>query len=75
MSAATSRRPIEFFRKKGVKTSVTERAAKRRPRARRRVSRWQERGVIVEVKCNTDFAAKSELVGKVLEIGALKRTP
>ncbi len=59
---------IEFFRKKGVKTSVTERAANE-GRVLAGVSADGKSGVVVEIKCNTDFAAKSELVGKVLEIG------
>ena len=59
---------VEFFRKKGVKTSVTERAANE-GRVLAAASADGKSGVIAEVKCNTDFAAKSELVGKVLEIG------
>ena len=60
---------IEFFRKKGVKTSVTERAANE-GRVHAEASADGKSAVLVEIKCNTDFAAKSELVGKVLQLGA-----
>jgi len=59
---------VDYFRKKGVKTSVTERAANE-GRVHAAISADGKTGVAVEVKCNTDFAAKSELVGKILEIG------
>lgn len=58
---------IEYFRKKGVKTSVTERAANE---GRVQVAAKGNSGVVVEIKCNTDFAAKSEVVEKILQAGA-----
>ena len=58
---------VEFFRKKGVKTSVTERAANE---GRVQVVTSGSTGIIVEIKCNTDFAAKSEVVQKILDGGA-----
>lgn len=60
---------VEFFRKKGVKTSVTERAANE-GRALAVPGADGKSAVVVEVKCNTDFAAKSEVVTKILEAGA-----
>lgn len=57
---------IEFFRKKGVKTSVTERAANE---GRVQVAAQGNTGVIVEIKCNTDFTGKSEVLQKALAIG------
>jgi elongation factor Ts len=60
---------IEFFRKKGVKASVTARAANE-GRALAVASADGKHAVIVEIKCNTDFAAKSEVVAKILQIGA-----
>jgi elongation factor Ts len=59
---------IEGLRKKGVKTSVTERAANE-GRAMAVVSSDGKSAAVVEVKCNTDFAAKVDPVTKVLEIG------
>ena len=55
---------IDYFRKKGVKTSITERAATE-GRVAAAVSPDRKRGVIVEINCNTDFTAKSEPVGKI----------
>jgi elongation factor Ts len=59
---------IEGLRKKGVKTSVTERAANE-GRVMAVVSADGKTAAAVEVKCNTDFAAKVDPVTKVLEIG------
>jgi elongation factor Ts len=59
---------VEYFRKKGVKTSVTERAANE-GRAQAAASSDNKRAVALEVKCNTDFAAKSDVVTKILNIG------
>ena len=59
---------VDYFRKKGVKTSVTERAANE-GRVLGVPSPDGKFAVLVEIKCNTDFAAKSELVTKVLQIG------
>jgi len=58
---------IEYFRKKGVKTSVTERAANE---GRVICVSGGKNGVAVEIRCNTDFAAKSETVTKIVELGA-----
>lgn len=58
---------VEYFRKKGVKTSVTERAANE---GRVQVVANGKTGIVVEIKCNTDFAAKSEVVQKILDVGA-----
>jgi len=52
---------VEYFRKKGVKTSVTERAANE-GRAMAALGGDGKSAAAVEVKCNTDFAAKSEPV-------------
>jgi len=60
---------IEAFRKKGVKTSIMERAA-----TEGRVS-CQTRGnraAAVEINCNTDFTAKSDTVAALLELGLKK---
>lgn len=57
---------IEYFRKKGVKTSVTERQASEG----RVVASSTDQGHVaaaVEVNCNTDFTAKSDAMGKLLE--------
>jgi len=62
---------IEYFRKKGVKASITERAASE-GRVAAAVSPDHKRGVIVEINCNTDFAAKSETVGKLAAFAAEK---
>jgi len=59
---------VEYFRKKGVKTSVTERAANE-GRAMAVAGPDGKTAAAVEVKCNTDFAAKVEPVTRVLEIG------
>jgi elongation factor Ts len=62
---------IDYFRKKGVKTSITERAATE-GRVAAAVSPDRKRGVIVEINCNTDFTAKSEPVGKIAAAAAAK---
>src|SRR5579872_1963270 len=62
---------IEYFRKKGVKASVTERAAAE-GRVAVAVSSDRKHGVIVEVNCNTDFAAKNEKVGELANAAAKK---
>ena len=58
---------MEAIRKSGVKTSVAERAA-----GEGRVSAYinsdATRGVIVEVRCNTDFTARNETVQEVLDL-------
>lgn len=56
---------VEYFRKKGVKTSVLSRAANE---GRVLTTLLNDKtGVIVEVNCNTDFTAKSDPVTKILE--------
>jgi elongation factor Ts len=62
---------IEYFRKKGVKTSITERAANE-GRVNAVVSSDRKRGAIVEVNCNTDFTAKSEPLSKIAAAAAGK---
>ena len=62
---------IDYFRKKGVKASVTERQAGEG----RVVASSAEHGrlaVAVEVNCTTDFAAKSDAFGKLLELALHK---
>src|SRR3982751_459646 len=62
---------IDYFRKKGVKSSVTERQAGEG----RVVATAAEHGrlaVAVEVNCTTDFAAKSDAFGKLLEMALHK---
>lgn len=62
---------IEAFRKKGVKTSILERAANE-GRLHVAASPDRQSAVVVEVVCNTDFTAKTEQVTKVLEAAAAK---
>lgn len=62
---------IEGFRKKGVKASVTERIASE-GRALAAVSPDGKRGAAVEVLCNTDFTAKSDVVRNVMESAVAK---
>lgn len=62
---------IEDFRKKGVKTKVAEREAGE-GRVAAYLNADQTRGAIVEVKCNTDFTARNETVGEVLDLAANK---
>jgi elongation factor Ts len=62
---------IEGLRKKGVKTSITARAASE-GRVTAAVSADKKRGVIVEVNCNTDFTAKSEPLAEIAEAAAQK---
>lgn len=57
---------IAYFRNKGVKTSVTERVAGEG----RVVASSTASGHVsaaVEINCNTDFTAKSDAMGKLLE--------
>ncbi len=58
---------IEYFRKKGVKTSVAGREAGE-GRVGAFLNADRTRGVLVEVKCNTDFTARNEIVGDILEL-------
>lgn len=57
---------IEEFRKKGVKTSITERAATE-GRVFAATSPDKKIAAAVEINCNTDFTAKSEPVAKLVE--------
>src|SRR5208283_5678647 len=52
---------IEYFRKKGIKTSISERAATE-GRVVGVLADDGKSGAVVEVNCNTDFTAKSEPV-------------
>ena len=65
---------IKKFREKGVKASLTERAASE---GRVAVLTNAHAGAIVEVNCNTDFTAKSEPVSKLASDAAalLLKTP
>jgi len=56
---------VEYFRKKGVKTSVLGREAKE-GRIGAALSADAHTAVAVEVLCNTDFTAKSEPVSRIL---------
>ncbi|MEM1013442.1 MAG: translation elongation factor Ts [Planctomycetota bacterium] len=62
---------IEAFRKEGVKTKVAEREA-----GEGRVSAYVNddatRGVIVEVRCNTDFTARNEIVAEICDLAGKK---
>jgi elongation factor Ts len=62
---------IDYFRKKGVKTSITERAATE-GRVAIAISPDHKHGVIIEINCNTDFTAKSEPVAKIAASAAAK---
>ena len=58
---------IDIARKKGVKTSIAERAATE-GRVAAEISADKKRGAVAEVVCNTDFTAKSEPVAKVAKM-------
>lgn len=60
---------IEYFRKKGVKTSVAGREAGE-GRVGAFLSPDKRRGALVEVLCNTDFSARSQVVADVLRLAA-----
>src|SRR5437764_1245930 len=62
---------IDGFRKKGVKTSITERAANE-GRVQVGTSPDKRTGAIAVVNCNTDFTAKSEPVAKILQLAVSK---
>ncbi len=70
-TAGDVEKAIDYFRKKGVKASITERAASE-GRVAAAVSADRKHGVIVEINCNTDFAAKNETVGKLAAMAAEK---
>src|SRR4051794_13094040 len=58
---------IDYFRKKGVKTSITERTASE-GRLHAESSPDRKSAAIVVVNCNTDFTAKSEPVYHILKL-------
>src|SRR5262245_42656694 len=60
---------VEYFRTKGVKTSVTERAANE-GRALAVAGPDGTTAVAVEVMCSTDFSAKNEPVTRVVQLAA-----
>src|SRR5690348_14624512 len=62
---------IGNLRKKGIKTSITERAATE-GRVAAAVSSDRKRAAAVELVCNTDFTAKSEVLAKIAD-EAVKR--
>lgn len=62
---------IEAFRKKGVKTSIMERVATE-GRVQVAVNADKTRGAVVELLCNTDFTAKSDVVSDLLGKAAQK---
>src|SRR5438105_3269698 len=62
---------VEYFRKKGVKTSITERAANE-GRVHAATSADRKIAVAVEINCNTDFTAKSDPLARAAENAAAK---
>jgi elongation factor Ts len=60
---------VDYFRKKGVKSSLTERVAGE-GRIIGAQSGDKKSAAIVEVLCNTDFTAKSEPIQKVGQLAA-----
>ncbi|CAN5399674.1 translation elongation factor Ts [soil metagenome] len=67
---------IDYFRKKGVKASITERTANE-GRLHAESSSDRKTAAIVVVNCNTDFTAKSEPVTQILKsaTAALLKNP
>jgi elongation factor Ts len=57
---------FDNLRKKGLKASITERAATE-GRVTVALAPDRKRGAIVEIVCNTDFTAKSDPVAKIAE--------
>ena len=62
---------IEYFRKKGVKTSITGRQAGE-GRISVATSPDSKVAVAVEVNCNTDFTAKSDTVANIMKVTSEK---
>lgn len=62
---------VENLRKKGIKTSITERAANE-GRVAAAASSDHQHAVALEVVCNTDFTAKNEVVAKIAETAVQK---
>ena len=58
---------IEYFRKKGVKTSVSGREAGE-GRVGAFLNAQRTRGALVEVLCNTDFTARNEVVAEIVKL-------
>lgn len=75
-TAGDVEKAIDYFRKKGVKTSILSREAKE-GRIGVALSADAKTAVAVEVLCNTDFTAKSEPVAKIVNAGTkmLLRNP
>jgi elongation factor Ts len=67
--AGDMEKAIEYFRKKGVKSSLTERVAGE-GRVIGAQAADKKSAAIVEVLCNTDFTAKSEPIQKVGQLAA-----
>lgn len=61
---------IEYFRKKGVKTSVSERVSSE---GRIAASEHGNVAAAVEINCGTDFTAKNDSFGKLLELALHKQ--
>jgi elongation factor Ts len=55
---------IDYFRKKGIKSSIAERSATQ-GRVSGALSDDGKSGALVEVNCNTDFTAKSEPIAQL----------
>lgn len=70
-TAGDVEKAVDYFRKKGVKTSITERAANE-GRVAAAVSADRKTGAIAEVNCNTDFTAKSEVLAGIVDAAAKK---
>ncbi len=62
---------IEAFRKKGIKTSIAERAATE-GRVAVAATADHARGAAVEIVCNTDFTAKSDALAALAEKAVAK---
>lgn len=62
---------IDYFRKKGVKTSITERVANE-GRVHVAASTDRKTGVAIVVNTNTDFTAKSDVVSGILSKASQK---
>ena len=62
---------MEQMRKDGVKAKVAEREAGE-GRVQAFINDAKTRGVLVEVKCNTDFTARNEIVEEVIKLAGEK---
>jgi elongation factor Ts len=60
---------VDYFRKKGIKTSIAERAATQ-GRVAGLLSPDAKSGALVEINCNTDFTAKSAPVAELAAAAA-----